>query len=78
MRREPTKHGVEKGGDGEKLLQELDALFDDAQDDSSHDESEDELPPEEEHDDDCDCGFCGPCGAWAFARGQHPRQRAEF
>jgi hypothetical protein len=76
-RREPTKHGAE-GGDG-KLLQELDALFEDAQDKASDDESDDDdLPPEEEHEDDCDCGFCGPCGAWAWARGEHPRQRAAF
>ena len=49
------------------LMQELDALLD---------ERDDDLPPEEEHDEDCDCGFCGPCGAWAFARGEHPAQRA--
>ena len=85
VRCESTKHGAEKGGDGEKLLQELDALFQDAQDKASDDgctycgpDDDDDLPPEEEHDDDCDCGFCGPCGAWAWARGEHPRQRAEF
>jgi hypothetical protein len=49
-----------------ELLKEIVKRLDDEQDD---------LPPEEEHDDDCDCGFCGPCGAWAFARGEHPAQR---
>ena len=79
-RREPSKHDAEKGGD--KLLKELDALFQDAQDVASDEDccycgpdDDGDLPPEEEHDEDCDCGFCGPCGAWAWARGEHPRQR---
>ena len=74
-RREVTKHDEDEGEHGQKLLHELDALFVD----SFGKDEDDDLPPEEEHDEDCDCGFCGPCGAWAFARGQHPAQlRGDF
>ena len=71
-RPQPTSQVGERDEVGARIVEMLEELF--------HDECAggcdcEECDPEEEgHEDDCDCGGCGPAGSWAFRRGQHVAQ----
>ena len=55
-----------------RIVKMLDELF---HDDCAGGCDCEECDPEEEgHEEDCDCGGCGPSGSWAFRRGEHIAQ----
>ena len=55
-----------------RIVKMLDELF---HDDCAGGCDCEECDPEEEgHEEDCDCGGCGPSGSWAFRRGEHVAQ----
>ena len=77
VNRVPPTSQVGKGDDvGARIIKMLDELFHDNVDGTACDC--DECDPEEyDHDDDCDCGGCGPSGNWAYRRGEHIAQVRE-
>ena len=68
----PTSQVSERDEIEGRIVKMLDELF---HDDCAGGCDCEECDPEEEgHEDDCDCGGCGPSGSWAFRRGEHVAQ----
>ena len=72
----PTSQVGERDEVGARIVTMLEELFHDNVDGVGCD-CEECQPEEFDHDDDCDCGGCGPAGLWAARRGVHVAQLRE-
>ena len=68
----PTSQVGESDEVKERIVRMLDELFHDV--DAGGCGCSECDPEEDGHEDDCDCGGCGPCGSWAYRRGEHLAQ----